>query len=148
MRTYQIYWIGEEFAHYFYGREQNFFQLFFESSTGKKNEKSIVEKQIQYITKEFSMRSLASVLKEALMDKDSFAVEKNNLFTIELPEKKGKAMLSAEEKCLHLKALGSYEAETVFFYSLKKLNACLFAVDFERKNYGWLAPIKKENLFK
>ncbi|MFK2825097.1 sporulation inhibitor of replication protein SirA [Bacillus sp. B190/17] len=148
MRSYQIYWIGDEFAHYFYGREQNFFQLFFESFTNKDGEKSVIEKQIQYITKEFPVRSLCSVLKESLTGRDSFSVEKNNLFIIELPEKKGKAFLSAESKCLHLKALGSYEAETIFFSSLKKLNACLFAVDFERKNYGWLEPIRKENLFR
>ncbi|KAB7708188.1 sporulation inhibitor of replication protein SirA [Bacillus aerolatus] len=148
MRSYQIYWIGDEFAHYFYGREQNFFQLFFESSMNGNGEKSVIEKQIQYITEKFSLRSIASVLNEALAGRESFSSENNHLYTIELPKQKGKAILSAEEKCLYLKASGSYEVETVFFHSLKKLNACLFAVDFERKNYGWLEPIKKEILFK
>ncbi|WP_039232480.1 sporulation inhibitor of replication protein SirA [Bacillus thermotolerans] len=148
MRSYQIYWIGEEFAHYFYGREHSFFQLFFESTIKGKEEKSVIERQIQHITQEFSLSAVASALKKALGGKSGFSSESESLYKVELPKEKGKAVLLTKKHCLYLKASGSYEAETIFFHALKKLNACLFAVDFQQKNYGWLAPIKKEILFK
>ncbi|WP_100331014.1 sporulation inhibitor of replication protein SirA [Bacillus xiapuensis] len=148
MRTYQIYWIGEEFAHYFYGRERNFFQLFFESSCSGTDKQQIIEKQVQYITNKFAPSKVKQLLTEALGERHGFSIEKGGYYRIELPNEKGGAELFAESECLYLKATGSYESETIFFHALKKMNACLFAVDFERNNYGWLQPIKKEILFK
>ncbi|MGM7637351.1 sporulation inhibitor of replication protein SirA [Bacillus sp. Hm123] len=148
MRSYQIYWITEEFAHYFYGREQNFFQLFFESSCGESEQQGIIEKQIQYITNKFFISQVREMLCEALSARSWFNIQNDHLFQIELPNNKGQAELLADEQCLYLKASGSYESEAIFFHALKKMKAYLFAVDFKRKNYGWLEPIKKEILFR
>lgn len=147
MRTYQIYWIRDEFASHFYGREQNFYRLFFERSSADKAKQTIIDKQIRYITKDFSLLTLQQALTVALAKKNSHFAAKRNEFRLDLANNKGTAVLVAEKKHLKLMVDGSYEAEAVFFHALKGLKGRLFAVDFEQKNFGWLQPIKKEILF-
>src|SRR5690606_12377963 len=51
MRVYLIYLIEDEFAEYFYGRENKFVELFIAQSKEKGALQTVVQKQIQYITK-------------------------------------------------------------------------------------------------
>ena len=52
MRTYQIYLIEDEFAQHFFGRERLFFNLFLEYIQTTGSLKSILQKQIEFVTKE------------------------------------------------------------------------------------------------
>ncbi|MBM7650150.1 hypothetical protein JOC78_003134 [Bacillus ectoiniformans] len=146
MRSYQIYWIREEFANYFYGRERNFYQLFFDGCSSENEKQTIVDKQICYITKRFEVEAIENILLHSLAESNRIRKADDGSFKLQLSNGKGEAILYLQPKSLLLQALGSYETEAVIFHALKKLDDCLFAVDFERKNYGWLKPVKKELL--
>lgn len=66
MRTYQIYLIEDEFAHHYYGREKLFFNLFLEYIQARGRLKSILQKQIEYVTKTVPIIQLQLAIEQRL----------------------------------------------------------------------------------
>ncbi|CAM3430376.1 sporulation inhibitor of replication protein SirA [Cytobacillus oceanisediminis] len=141
MRAYQLYLIEDEFASHYFGRERMFFQLFeeFEHSSGEM--KSILSKQIDFVTKTIPGLRLHQYIHQQLQRKKDFFIKKSAYY-IEM-NKKSKAKLEVFDRCLVLEAAGSYEAETVFFEVLRKSESSFLAVDLQHHRYGWLKPIKE-----
>ncbi len=141
MRAYQLYLIEDEFATHYFGREWMFFQLFQEHEYFSGELKTIIGKQIQFITKEIPSFRLHQYIKEQVrLDKD-FQM-KNDAYYLKIG-KNSKAKLEIFDRSIKLFASGNYEAETTFFEILRKNEASFLAIDLEHERYGWLKPIKE-----
>ncbi|TKH02690.1 sporulation inhibitor of replication protein SirA [Peribacillus simplex] len=142
MRTYQIYLIEDEFAHHYYGREKLFFNLFLEYIQAKGRLKSILQKQIEYVTKTVPIIQLQLAIEQRLQKKMNYWTQ-NGKYYLEKTNGSSKAVLIIHNDSITLKAEGDYEAETAFFESIRKYEASFLAIDFEHEKYGWLKPIKE-----
>lgn len=141
MRAYQLYLIEDEFASHYFGRERMFFQLFKEYEQSSGEMKSILSKQIEFVTKPIPGLKLHQYIHQQLQKKKGFLTEKSAYY-IEMG-KRSRAKLEVFDRCLVLEAAGSYEAETVFFEVLRKSESSFLAVDLKHHCYGWLKPIKE-----
>ena len=72
LRTYQIYFIEDEFAQHFIGRERLFFNLFLDYIQTTDPLKSILQKQIEYVTKPIPKQKLESMVVQKLKKKSHF----------------------------------------------------------------------------
>ena len=141
MRAYQLYLIEEEFASHYFGRERMFFQLFqdYELSSGEL--KTIISKQIQFITKPIPSLKLHQYINQEFDRKKDFHAKKGAYY-IKIG-KRSSARLELFDQCLVLEASGNYDAETAFFEILRKNEASFLAIDMKHHRYGWLKPIKE-----
>ncbi|MFE8695076.1 sporulation inhibitor of replication protein SirA [Cytobacillus sp. FJAT-53684] len=141
MRAYQLYLIEEEFASHYVGREKMFFQLFqeFEESSGAL--KSILSKQIQFITKPIPGLKLHQYINQHLYRKNDFLAKKGAYYI--KVGKKSNAKLEVKDQSLILEASGNYDAEAIFFEVLRKSESFFLAIDLKHHRYGWLKPIKE-----
>lgn len=144
MRSYQLYLIEDEFASHYFGRERMFFQLFheFEQATGIT--KSILDRQIQFITKPIPGLKLHQFINEELCRKKDFLIKKG-VYYIKIG-KRSNAQLQINDRFLYLESSGNYDAETLFFEVLRKSEASFLAIDIKHHRYGWLKPIKERKL--
>lgn len=141
MRAYQLYLIEEEFASHYFGRERMFFQLFkeFEESSGEL--KSIIARQIQFITKPIPVLKLHQYINQQLYRKQDFLVKKGAYY-VEMG-KRSKARLELLDQSLVIESSGNYDAEAVFFEVLRKSESTFLAIDIPHHRYGWLKPMKE-----
>ena len=141
MRTYQIYLIVDEFASHFFGRERVIFHLFKEYEESSGETKQTLENQIRCITKPFQKRKINHVLTQTLQNNQHFYRE-DGMFYLDM---KGKSFagLEIQERSLLLKADGNYEAETIFFEILRKIESTFLAIDRKLHRCAWLRPIKE-----
>ncbi len=145
MRNYRLYLIEDEFAAHFFGKERIFFQLFQEYEQSRGELKDITKKQINYITKPLQVLKIHQHLKNQLGKVRGFKEEQGKYF-MELNGKLSSAYLEVFEKNLTVKAIGSYEAETVFFEVLRKSESSFLAIDLDHFRFGWLRPIIERKL--
>lgn len=141
MRTYQIHLIVDEFASHFFGRERVIFHLFKEYEESSGESKQTLEKQIRFITKSIQKRKINHVLTLALQNNQHF-YKKNGMFYLDM-NGKSFAVLTIQERSLLLKANGNYEAETIFFEILRKIESAFLAIDRKLQRCAWLKPIKE-----
>ncbi len=142
MRSYQVYLIEDEFASHYYGREQMFYQLFLDKERSQGELKSIIERQIQYITKPIpSLRVHKNINKKLSKNKDfrfengAYYIERNGLFS--------SARLEICERFARVDSKGSFDSETIFFEALRQSEPSFLAIDLKHDRYGWLNPIKE-----
>lgn len=141
MRTYQLYLIDDEFASHYFGKERMFYELFKESKEAIGEYKQILKKQIDFITKPIHGLKIHQYVSQNLQKNKSFYIKKGTYY-LEIG-KRSFAELVIGEHCLTLKASGHYEAETVFFEVLRKLESSFLAIDLDHQRCGWLKPIKE-----
>lgn len=141
MRTYQLYLIDDEIASHYFGREMMFFQLFKEFEQAEGELKTILGKQIYYITRPIPTIRLHHYIQQQLPKYRDSSYE-NGFYLIDYGHNSS-ARLQVFEHYLLIEAEGSYEAETCFFEILRKNERSFLAVDLENHRYGWLKPIKE-----
>ncbi|MCR2820616.1 sporulation inhibitor of replication protein SirA [Lederbergia panacisoli] len=141
MRIYLIYLIEDEFADFFYGRESKFIELFIAERRLRGNRKEIVQKQIKYITKPLPYLDLHKHLAHSVENKEFYI--KGKVYCANNTGLHEGAELVIGERCLQLKAWGSYASESIFFEVLRKFNGRFLAMDIENDQYGWVKPIKE-----
>lgn len=141
MRVYLIYLIEDEFAEYFYGRENKFVELFIAQSKEKGALQTVVQKQIQYITKPLPYLELHKHLSHFVQRKEFYI--KGKVYCVRPNSDEEGAELTVGERSLQLKAWGGYSAESAFFEALRKFDGRFLAMDMEHNQYGWVKPIKE-----
>lgn len=142
MRSYQLYLIEDEFASHYFGRERMFYQLFLEYNQANKELKSIIAKQVKFVTKSIPVLRIHQLLHQQLSNTKGFHVE-NGTYIYENNANNSSATLKVHEKWLELNSHGQVDAETVFFEILRKCESSFLAIDLEANKYGWLKPIKE-----
>lgn len=145
MRRYTIYLLHNEVAMNYFGKEELLYDLFLEAENKISPYQSVLLKQINYITKEISIAHVHELLLKELDGNYLHVNEENHTFEIDLIEQNSRAVLVVNRKQLSLYATGTYEAETIFFEALRKIERGFLAVDFRNENYGWLSPLKSKN---
>lgn len=142
VREYTIFWIEEEFAHHYFGREGMFYRLFKEVEELTHQEPSILTKQFEYITKSIPGIHINQFIEMEMSSMNNYVVSKEG-HCLSLQNGKSKAILSVEERSIKLVGIGNFEAEMVFFDLLRKWDTRFLAIDFEKKRFGWISPIKQ-----
>jgi hypothetical protein len=142
VRVYQLYLIEDEFANHYFGRERMFFDLFLEGKQSYGELKTIINNQIQYITKPIPALRIHQMIHQQLSKMRGYYFE-NGTYKVELAGKTSNARLRIEDGFVLVEADGSYEAEAVFFEVLRKCETSFLAIDIEHHRYGWLKPIKE-----
>lgn len=142
MRSYQLYLIEDEFASHYFGRERMFYQLFLEYSQANNDLKTIIAKQVKFVTKSIPVLRIHQLLHQQLSKSKGFRVE-NGIYFYENHTNNSSATLKVHERWLELDSHGPVDAETVFFEILRKCESSFLAIDLESNKYGWLKPIKE-----
>lgn len=142
VRKYRLYLIEDEFAAHYFGRERMFYQLFRENEYSNGELKTIIEKQINYITKPLPVLRIHQLIQKKLGREKGFKAD-NGIYSIEINGNLSLATMELREDSIIVEGVGSYEAETVFFEVLRKCEASFLAVDLEKNRFGWLKPIKE-----
>ncbi|KZE65969.1 hypothetical protein AWM68_06205 [Fictibacillus phosphorivorans] len=139
MREFYIYLITKEVAHSYYGKENKLFQLFFEEQRSTGIFKTILQKQVCYITKLLSASQLEKHLWESLSGTYNWRLEGE---TYSLSCKESTIRLEICDQYIHLYSIGNFEAETIIFEALRHYNSYFLAMDYGERKYGWLSPFK------
>ena len=142
MRTYQLYLIEDEFASHYYGREKMFYQLFEEIDLLQGELKTIVKKQIEFITKPIPSLHIHKLLHQRLGKNKDFDI-RNGTYYIEKSSSINAAQLEVFDRFILVRAKGSYDSETVFFEVLRQSETSFLAIDFNHHRFGWLKPMKE-----
>lgn len=144
VRTYQLYLIEDEFASNYFGRERMVYQLFQEKNRFQGELRSIIEKQIEYITKPIPCLHIHKYLHQKLSKNKDFT-NHNGKYYIERNGSFSSAQLEVFDRYILVKGMGSYDSETIFFEVLRRCETSFLAIDFNHQRYGWLNPIKERN---
>lgn len=142
MRSYQLYLIEDEFASHYFGRERMFYQLFLEYSRANGDLKSIISKQVDFVTKPIPVLRIHQLLHQQLSKVKGFKVEEGK-YIFENKNSLTSATLKVHDRWLELESYGQVDAETVFFEILRKCETSFLAIDLAANKYGWLKPIKE-----
>lgn len=143
MRSYQLYLIKDEIASDYVGRERMFYQLFKEYSSAHGELRSIISRQIEYLTKPLPVLRIHQLIYQQLSKHKGFQVEQGMYF-LRTNKLQSKAVLKVlNDRTLLVESDGSLEAETIFFEVLRKIETSFMAVDIDSSRYGWLKPIKE-----
>lgn len=144
MRHYYIYLLHAEVGNSYFGKEKMIYQLFLEAETATNELKDVVRKQINYIVTPIPSLQIRMNLDKMLKIRSDLDCIEDH-FYLDLKSLDSKAVLKDHGYMITISASGTYEAETIFFEVLRKINRCFFAMDFENNNYGWLNPVKQVN---
>ncbi|MBH0167836.1 MAG: sporulation inhibitor of replication protein SirA [Bacillota bacterium] len=139
MREFYIYLITKEVAHSYYGKENKLFQLFFEEQRSNGISKTILQKQISYITSLLSVSQLEKHFWNQLNDKQEWRSEGE---TYSLTCKDSIVRIELTDQYIHLYSIGNFEAETVIFEALRQYEPYFLAMDYGERKFGWLSPFK------
>ncbi|MBT2755910.1 sporulation inhibitor of replication protein SirA [Mesobacillus foraminis] len=142
MRSYQLFLIEEEFASHYFGRERMFYQLFREHSHSMGEMKSIISRQIDYITKPIPVLRIHQFLHQQMSKLKGFRAEQGIYYYV-MPHSKSTATLKVHDRWLLVESQGNHDAETVFFEVLRKCETSFLAMDVSAERCGWLKPIKE-----
>ncbi|WP_096435305.1 sporulation inhibitor of replication protein SirA [Alteribacter populi] len=141
MRNYEIFLINAEVAYIYYGFEAKLFNLFKEHHYASTPLKEITYRQINYIQKPYNHKELNEWLQDQLTNQDMYDQAENN-HVVAPEDGSSQAKLTVMKDKLLLAATGTFEAETLFFDTLKTFDDFFLAVEYERERYGWLRPLR------
>ncbi|MGM0844648.1 MAG: sporulation inhibitor of replication protein SirA [Bacillota bacterium] len=141
MKSYRLYWIEDEIADFFYGRERSFYNLFLEERISTEKMQETVRKQIHYITKPIPFLPFNRALSQALSAKREYS-QYDNKYYIESPCGKNTSRISVLDRYIEVELQGHSDWEAYIFELLRKLDGRLLAIDLDREHFGWLKPIK------
>ncbi len=142
VRNYQVYVIDNRVVGPYIGKENKFFGLFYDFLHSKGTQRRIIGRQILYITKPIPVQSVCSLLEThpniTLLNGVYYVRSKGKSATI-----RSTAQLQIHNHVLRISSEGGYDAETILFECIRKIDAHFLAVDLENHRYGWLKPIKE-----
>lgn len=139
MREYKIYLIREPLSIEFYGREHKIFQLVNEYYYSSIELRTIIEKQLEYITEPIPMFELHTFIRKSY-PYEIYYHEETGEYLLELADG-AKAMLKIYPGEILLYANGTLDSETFFFELLRKFRSTFIAIDVKDERFGWLKPI-------
>ncbi|EIT86878.1 hypothetical protein A374_04869 [Fictibacillus macauensis ZFHKF-1] len=139
MREYYIYQLHEGIAEDYFGKEQKLYQLFLDEYRSQASRKTLLRRQIQYITKELHAHDIVTFLNAKLLSYEGFVPHDHSLL---LECCNSSARLIISNHYLLLQSEGSFEAESILFELLRKYGSGFLAMDLLEGNYGWLNPLK------
>ncbi len=141
MRRFVIYMVKEEFCLHFFGNEERLYNLLFQYEFKQDMQAyNIIKRQVKYITKEIPVQLLKQQIESKVKNRPDGHVLLNTFY---IDGNDTHASLSLHQNFLLMRSGGTYEAETVFFEALRKIDPYFLAIDYHNKNYGWLNPIKQ-----
>lgn len=146
MRHYYLYLIEEEFASHYFGKEAKIFDLIknFQWTSIHDGSYEMLNRQVLYISRDLPVKEIHELLNGFLMHRKGYR-RLGSLHRLVLSAEQGQATLLVKDRYIEIDAQGSFEAETIFFEILRKMDPCFIAMDFQSQRYGWLNPISERN---
>lgn len=141
MRYYELYLVTDDVASLYSGKESKLFQLFQEREQAPMDQRSVYDRQIDYITETLPEEALKTVFTQqhVLKEKEAYVIHSPvvdvNCCTVEIQQRK-----------ICLKAQGDLSAETDVFDLLKSIDSHFFAVNVEDRRFGWLKPYERQSV--
>jgi hypothetical protein len=142
VRKYKIYLLENDIASLYFGKESKLYHLFLEYERATEMKRSVIQKQIHYISKPIPSLHIRKLLNNTLNSRTDYRTEREG-HVLKIVSPPSQARLVINESHILLQAEGSFEAETIFFEVLRKYDPCFLAMDFQLDRYGWLNPIKQ-----
>ncbi|WP_059103446.1 sporulation inhibitor of replication protein SirA [Shouchella shacheensis] len=144
MRRYQLYLLDDQVATSYFGRESKLFQLFEEHAQAKDGPRSLLDKQVDYITKPLPTRTLKYAFRRYQEPRQETC---EDTYVIQCPqEQSGSCKVQLDAKFVQLWASGDIDSETAIFDLLKGVDPHFFAVNVEDRRFGWLQPFDKHRV--
>ncbi|TLS37427.1 sporulation inhibitor of replication protein SirA [Pseudalkalibacillus caeni] len=146
MRHYVIYLVKKDIACDYVGKEPTLYQLFCDEKKHSGSPKQhLLTRQIEYITNPIPIQLIEKAISKELGDFRSYEYRRGG-HSLCIKQSKSNATLFVNKRYINLYANGNYEAETIFFEVLRKIEASFLAVNFQSEQFGWLNPIKQEKM--
>ncbi|WP_408011539.1 sporulation inhibitor of replication protein SirA [Pseudalkalibacillus sp. A8] len=142
MRNYDIYLIENEVASHYFGREQVLYHFFVEASHPVPSLVNIIERQYKYITRSIPYHVFDYHINKIDSMRKGFKIKKEDQ-QMTIYSTGSRAVVTNRGRKLKLISTGSFEAETLVFEHLRKIENSFLAVDLEGNSIGWLSPIKQ-----
>ncbi|MBB5174437.1 sporulation inhibitor of replication protein SirA [Texcoconibacillus texcoconensis] len=147
MRTYEIRLIEHEVALDYYGAEGKLLHLFQEARQAQGTFKTIVDQQIQYISKSFDPNEIYHKLAISAKFSKGFPFQEGSYGRyIEVRKGKSEARLYIKNDYMLLQGKGNLSAEMLVFDWLREIDQTFLAIDYERERLGWLTIIRPISL--
>ncbi len=145
MAKYSLFIFDEDVAHRYYGKEAKLYHLFVEHHKATGSFKELIGKQIDYITKPIPVLRLQQQLNSAFQAEKRYSCS-GNRHTLKGRSRGTKVELVLEKEAVYLTSSGNdgMEEEMMFFEVLRKSEPTFFAVSFDKEQYGWLKPFKRD----
>ncbi|RYG71411.1 sporulation inhibitor of replication protein SirA [Lentibacillus lipolyticus] len=136
LNHYSIYWIKEEFAHFFYYRSEILCRFIksYEQDQGRED----LASQFQYITHDFPRTSLIAHIMDCLSSNTNMKKEDGLL---KLYENERYISLHMEKKRINFRSDIIHDAEELLFPALRSFQPYLFVVGNNTEDFGWVSPV-------
>ncbi|MFD2760302.1 sporulation inhibitor of replication protein SirA [Lentibacillus juripiscarius] len=136
MNHYSIYWIREEFAHFFYYRSEILCRFIksYEQNQGRED----LVSQFQYITHDFPQTSLIAHIIGSLPSRTNMKQEDGLL---KVYEGERYISLHMERKRINFRSDIIHDAEELLFPALRSFQPYLFVVGNNTEDFGWISPV-------
>ncbi|SFA75680.1 Protein of unknown function [Lentibacillus halodurans] len=136
MNHYSIYWIKEEFAHFFYYRSDVLYR-FIKSYDSHQNREDL-SMQFKYITMDIPENLLISHIMKYHPSHVTTELEANSL---KIYEDMRYISLHIEEKRINFRGDIIHDAEDLLFPALRSFQPYFFVVGDHRYDFGWISPV-------
>lgn len=136
MNHYSIYWIKEEFAHFFYYRSDVLYR--FIKSYDRHPKRSDLSRQFHYITMDMPEEILISHIVQYHPSRSSIKAENDSL---KIYEDMRYISLHIEKKRINFRGDIIYDAEDLLFPALRSFHPYFFVVGHRSDNFGWISPV-------
>ncbi|WP_164668899.1 sporulation inhibitor of replication protein SirA [Virgibacillus doumboii] len=136
MNHYSIYWIKEEFAHYFFHKSDVLYRFIKDYENDKSRED--LKKQFEYITMNFQKDSLIAHLNDNYSETTNLKAKEDCL---QIYKDMKYISLHIHNKHLNFHSEMLQDAEDLLFPALRQFQPYLFIVGNNLHNYGWISPV-------
>ncbi|WP_176447040.1 sporulation inhibitor of replication protein SirA [Lentibacillus sp. CBA3610] len=136
MNHYAIYWIKEEFAHFFYYRSDVLYR-FIKSYEYDQNREDLAM-QFRYITIDIPEELLISRIMKYQPQQADTKVEANS---VKIHENMRYISLHMEQKRINFRGDIIHDAEDLLFPALRSFQPYFFVVGDRPYDFGWISPV-------
>ncbi|WP_167751294.1 sporulation inhibitor of replication protein SirA [Lentibacillus salicampi] len=136
MNHYAIYWVKEEFAHFFYYRS-DILCRFIKSYYRNPNREDL-KRQFQYITMDMPESLLVSHIMKHQSPHVGFKNENGLLY---IHEGTNMISLHIEQKRINFRGDIIHDAEGLLFPALRTYQPYFFVVGDQPYDFGWISPV-------
>ncbi|MFB5663993.1 sporulation inhibitor of replication protein SirA [Alteribacillus sp. HJP-4] len=139
MSRYLLVIIKKEVALQYYRKEDKLFRLFQDYVQAYEWARPVLEKQIRYITEPISIQNKSSELLTCLNTHEYIPYNNHPCSYIST---KNSSKIEWNEMFMKFENAGTWKEEWAVFDCLKNQSPYFFAMNMDKKLYGWLKPLK------
>ncbi|GGC97948.1 sporulation inhibitor of replication protein SirA [Pontibacillus salipaludis] len=142
MREYALFWIKDEFSSHYFHKTNILFDFLKEWKYHPDHTLSTT--QFQYVTKPIPLDMLVHYVTEKNRKPVEMTYYQNKMSFVIQCKGQNIRLTQMSDREVRITAESLHQAETMIFETLRTFNHSFFIMDEDMRQYGWIAPIKKE----